>query len=76
MGHREILKLSTSYEKLAISVHRCIFLGGKFIAFIKFSKRLVREKKHRPQMALEQHPHLIGEETEAQRDSSLLKISS
>ena len=27
-------------------------------------------------MALEQHPHLIGEETEAQRDNNLLKISS
>lgn len=72
----EILKLPILCAKLAISVHACIFLGGKFIVFIKFSKRLITEKKHRPQMALEQHPHLIGEETEAQRDNNLLKISS
>ena len=73
MGFREILKLPILYAKLAICVHICIFfLGRKSIAFIKFSKELVTEKRPRPQMALEQHPHLTAEETEAQRESNLL----
>lgn len=75
MGFREILKLPILYAKLAICVHICIFLGRKSIAFIKFSKGLVTEKRPRRQMALEQHPHLTAEETEAQRESNLSKIS-
>lgn len=52
------------------------FSGRKIHSFNQILKKAYNRKKHRPQMALEQHAHLIGEETEAQRDSNLLEILS